>query len=454
MGSMSKVNGKKNTWKWQGYIKDTGKSRDQIYFQCNGTEKNTIHSYLEKIVNAHNVDEPMPQACKKWLVKKDQKFLKKLAKVGLYELADSRPQTLHAFSDKYFEGYCKTGKKASHNKLRNAKRLIQMYFDDIPIHQITALDVERFYGFLIGDCEYSQNHANRTIGLFKQYIRGAIKDKIISDNPFDEANVSCATGTNEDRHYYVDIETTDKILAQLNSNEWRLRFTLMRFLGLRVPSELNAIRIEDVNLETRTIKIHDSKREHHATKKYRFPVIPPEVLPYLKKALQTAREGQEYLLPVVSHKNLTARFVEALDRSGIKVWPQLFVNLRRSCITDADEIYPTKILDEWYGNSEKIRRGHYLLGKDQHTIAEKARESRLQTVYESPEKVTQIVSQKTEESSELRRTRRIGSGYIVGKTHVSRFAEETKGTGKRGEWAMRDSDRFDFSSLFALLSDC
>ena len=107
--------------------------------------------------------------------------------------------------------------------------------------------------------------------------------------------------------------------------------------------------------------------------------------------------------------------------------------------SDADELYPTRILDDWYGNSEKIRKGHYLAAKDRHAAAEKARKSRLETVYETPEKVSQIVSQKTEEGSGASRTPRNGIGYMPSKNRISRFREEDRGIQKKDKWAMRDS---------------
>ena len=50
-----------------------------------------------------------------------------------------------------------------------------------------------------------------------------------------------------------------------------------------------------------------------------------------------------------------------LKKLGIEPWEKLFVNLRRSCRNDLERSgYPTRVINEWMGHSEKVANAHYV----------------------------------------------------------------------------------------------
>lgn len=52
---------------------------------------------------------------------------------------------------------------------------------------------------------------------------------------------------------------------------------------------------------------------------------------------------------------------DTIARAGLEKWPRLFNNLRASCIMDYDDLgYSEKTLNSIFGNSERIRRKHYI----------------------------------------------------------------------------------------------
>jgi hypothetical protein len=220
--------------------------------------------------------------------------------------------------------------------------------------------------------------------------------------------------------YFVTAEESLKTLAA-----WRLRFVLMRWLGLRCASELNALRWQDVNWEKGIIYVQDIKRGHNGEDKaIRDPAILPEVLPFLQKAFEQAPEGSEFVLPRMAHKNYRKFFLKILKHAGITPWPKLFNNLRASAITDALEWLPSHVVNEWFGNSEGISIEFYRMVTEDHYVKAVSR-------------VSQIVTQQASATAESGGTEQNSELPITQKTqHGPQNTDHTGFT----EWAMRDSN--------------
>jgi integrase len=88
--------------------------------------------------------------------------------------------------------------------------------------------------------DLSRQHAKATAGRIlkfaRQFFKAALRDKLISENPF--ADIKAPAQTNESRKFFVTLETSHQIIDACPSAEWRLIVALCRFGGLRCPSEL------------------------------------------------------------------------------------------------------------------------------------------------------------------------------------------------------------------------
>ena len=58
-----------------------------------------------------------------------------------------------------------------------------------------------------------------------------------------------------------------------------------------------------------------------------------------------------------------------LGRAGIEVWPQLFVNFRRSAVTDACNVLPSHVVAAYFGHSEAISMANYRMQTATHAEA-------------------------------------------------------------------------------------
>ena len=55
-----------------------------------------------------------------------------------------------------------------------------------------------------------------------------------------------------------------------------------------------------------------------------------------------------------------------LVSAGVAPWPKLFVNLRSSCRTELQEVFPDHVVNKWLGHSGKVAEKHYLQVTDEH----------------------------------------------------------------------------------------
>src|ERR1019366_2365062 len=83
--------------------------------------------------------------------------------------------------------------------------------------------------------QYAPATSGRTIKRARQFFKLAMRDKIITENPF--ADVKASGQTNKERQFHIDCETIANVIDAAPDHEWRLIIALSRFGGLRCPSE-------------------------------------------------------------------------------------------------------------------------------------------------------------------------------------------------------------------------
>jgi integrase len=203
----------------------------------------------------------------------------------------------------------------------------------------------------------SRSTVNKRISIARSVF------KTISPNPF--AEVVAGRQDNSARQFYV---AADTILAVCRYADPELKLVLMlaRFAGLRVPSELRAMRFSDIEWEHDKIYIRSPKTEHHKGGEGRY--IP--LFFHLRSALMDAQEwsveGQPnvfYGSAPLSSVVLRHRLTKMLCRLGITPWPRLFQNLRASWETDCLRLFPSET-PKWAGHSHLISQRNYHMQTD------------------------------------------------------------------------------------------
>ena len=107
--------------------------------------------------------------------------------------------------------------------------------------------------------------------------------------------------------------------------------------------------------------------EHHPGRGIRVVPIFPELRPHLELAYRERPAGAVYVVPQARDgANLRTQAVRIIAAAGVTRWKKLFTNLRASRLNELvrDRRFASHVVDAWVGNSEKVRRDHYLLVTD------------------------------------------------------------------------------------------
>lgn len=266
-------------------------------------------------------------------------------------------------------------KPATLTVLGHTRRCLVKFFGASKLlRSITPADAEAFRVWLAteandrdnGRDELSDNTVRRRTGIAKQVFRAAQKRRLIESNPF--AGLTAQVRGNRARQYFVTRDEIQKVIDAAPNLEWRTIITLSRYSGLRVPSELLALRWSDVDLPAGRMTIRSTKTEHHESGGIRVCPIFPELRPYLEAARKAADPGAEFVITGCrcTNANLRTRFRKIIARAGLEPWPKLFHNLRASRQTELLDCFPVKAVCEWLGNSQAVALEHYAQVTDDH----------------------------------------------------------------------------------------
>ena len=428
-------------WRYQITCRD-GRRRS-VYFSRSVNKKNavTLRNHFDRIHEAQKLGVSLDVKTQAWLREQGEDVLAKLEKLQLYSgtKKTASRNTIGGWCEFYVENY--GHKHETKRKLRNvAEKLVEVFGANTLLEDVTKGKAQRFFIQLStpkakGGYGLSKHAtAPRHLGYCRQFWEAAIDEEIVVSNPFKNRKLSAQVKTKKERHFYVDPELSQQVFDAMPNLVWRLRWTLMRYQGLRVPSEMNELRWDDIDWSGGKIRIRSPKTAHIEGKDSRLAGILPEVLPLLEQYFELADNGAEFVLPRMAHKNYRKFFLKYLERAGIAIWPATFNNLRKSAVTDAHDWLPPHVCDAWFGHSETIFKDHYAQVTEEHFKAAQNRSSR----------VAQSVAQKASEMPEL--------GGTPKKEGIEQNAQsplDAAGYGKlpkaeeiggNPKWAMRDSN--------------
>ena len=335
-------------------------------------EAEQVKLRVEWILQAKRLGHPLDGDTAQWLSKLSPTLSKRFVAVGLIDsITDKKEITLGEHLDGYFERRTdvKESTRVHWTQVRNS--LLKYFNSDRLLKDITSAEARDWERWLkTGDARnYRYAEREKTQGLApntihkrvseaKQFFQDAVQRELISKNPFD--GMKGTVGSNRDRDFFIDRELAAKVMDALPDTEWRLLFTLMRFGGLRCPSEILALTWDDVKWAEDKIRVPSPKTEHHEGKGFRLVPIFPELRLYLEDAWDLAENGQKYVITRYrNNSNLRTQFKRYMERAGIETWPKLFQNLRASCSTELAQEFPAHVAAAWIGHSVEIANKHY-----------------------------------------------------------------------------------------------
>ena len=328
---------------------------------------------VEQLVAAVVSGCPWDNDTARWVAELPDTLASKLANVGLIgQRENALARTLGEHLQNYMAKRTDVKAATAVNWGHTQRNLLKFFGPDRRLSSITAGDARDFerwlrtsearehrYANTDADQGLSPNTARKRISNAKQFFEDAVQRELLSRNPF--AGLKGSVGSNRERDHFITREDTQRILDACPNAQWRLIFALCRFGGLRCPTEVLALRWNDIDRSRGRIRVTSIKTEGHEGKGIREIPLFPELSQVLDEAWDQAECHEEYVITLYRDPNTNMRtpFTRILKRTGLKPWPKLFQNLRASRATELAREYPGYVAAAFIGHSTAVANKHY-----------------------------------------------------------------------------------------------
>ncbi len=327
----------------------------------------TVKAHVEVLAAAAITGDTVDPNTSKWLRDRDAVILDKLAAVGLFAKRDTI--MLGGLLAAFLESKKAEAKPATLVVWGQVIRELQNHFGkECPLRKIGRAEAEVFRQYLIGR-GLAATTIHKRLQFTRQFFSHAKDMDWIERNPF--KGITHKSGNPRDRQHYITVKDTERLIEAAPSWVWRTIIALARYGGLRSPSEVLSLPLDNLDWEHDSIRIVVPKTEHHGQGTRTIPMF-AQLRPHLEEAWEMAEEGQTHVIPEdlylpAAHGprgwnncNLRTTFQKIVLRTGLDPWPRLFHNLRASCESDLAREYPITTVCRWIGNSVAIAARHYI----------------------------------------------------------------------------------------------
>ena len=226
----------------------------------------------------------------RWVAALDDASHGKLAAVGLVPSRERSATTLGAFLTDFFDSVqVKASTATTYEQTRRV--LVEHFAAATPLAEIGPAAAEKWRQWQKG-VGLADSTIARRVKSARQMFRVAVRWKLIGENPF--TDVRAGSMANKARQHFIDRDVAQRVIDACPNAEWRL--LLSRYGGLRCPSEHLALTWEDVDWERGRVRVPSCKTEHLAGGDHRFVPLFPELLPYLRDAMELAAPGAVHVI--------------------------------------------------------------------------------------------------------------------------------------------------------------
>ncbi len=318
---------------------------------------------IESLLSARAYGQPVAPQTAAWLAQIEPKLHTRLCELGLtqHRITDAKPVTLGEFLEQLFSSMGPQKPNTQRNN-RRARTLLEEHFGiERRLDSIAEADADDYRTWLLQTKKLAKGGIGRDLGRAKTFFKWAVRRKLIPASPF--ADVRCPSQTNPKRKAYVPADVIERVIARCPTYEWKLIFAFARYAGLRITSEVEDLKWEDIDWASSRFLVRAKKVEHHEGRETRLVPIFPELRPHLEKARTEAPVDAVYVIPrAKSGPNLRRYAEQIIERAGVQQWPRLFSNLRASCETDLLRVHRSDAVFGWIGHSARVAVEHYAPG--------------------------------------------------------------------------------------------
>ena len=223
----------------------------------------------------------------------------------------------------------------------------------------------------------SPNTAGQNVKRCRQMMREAVKAKLVTENPFEGVKIDLSSDKSKNR--FIDAATASEVLEGCPSQEWRVLFALVRYGGLRCPSEVLSLKWNDIHWDKNRFKVTAPKTERYGKGGTMVPLWPELrveldlLFSMVSPGIETPADGFVITSYRYSESNLRTQFGRITEQAGLTKWPKPFMALRATHRTELEQtgLFTNHALNEWFGHSGAVAELHYLqvTESDFHTAA-------------------------------------------------------------------------------------
>jgi len=318
--------------------------------------------FIEDLLAAHLSGDPLKSTTAEWVGGLPPLMHERLERVGLVEPRQRREcPTLAEWVRTYIESRTDVKPGTRLNLEQTEKSLVACFGAGKRLADFTAADATDFRTFLKADL--AEATTRRRCKRARQFFHAAVKRRILDANPF--AAMPCGDFANAARYRYVTRDEIEAVLAACPDAEWKAIVALARFAGLRTPSEVLALRWEDVDFARGRFVVRSPKTADAGTGVRTVPLF-PALAPVLQEAFDVAAPGSEFIITRYRQpeKNLRTQLRRIAKRAGLEAWPRTFANLRASAEADLADKWPLHVCAQWLGHSPRVALTNYLRARE------------------------------------------------------------------------------------------
>lgn len=364
-----------------------GSSRKSLWLgQVTRGMAEAVCGHVEELRAAKASQRPPVPRTADWLDALPDELYGKLVGLGLVpRRAVAVVVTLFDFIDDYLAKRSTPANVLTIRCFRQSLRWFREFFPaDQQLAGITTLQVEQFRDYCRNEGQ-SENTVRTHLKNLRTILNAALKGRLIAENP--AKGQKCSILARPERMHFVTLDQTQKLLDACPDADWRAIVALARFGGLRCPSEVLAVRWQDVDWSNNRLKVRSPKTAHHGKAERLIPLF-PELRAVLAECFEVASEGAVYVVGRYRDRdtNLRTHFTRIVERAGLAPWERLFQNLRMSRETELAQTWPLHLVVAWMGNTTTVAQKHYLM----------LREEDFDRAAASPSEVTHKITHKTE----------------------------------------------------------